>query len=977
MAKVVPLASAKAFLDALEKSGLLSAADVASLRSSRGDDSDPKLIARDLVRENKLTKWQAGQLLHGFHQLMVGKYKLMDQLGAGEMGRVYLGEHAQLARKVSLKILSRKFTANPGILKKVLEDGRKAAALDHRNLSHVFDVNSEDDRYYLVTEYVEGKDLRKLVEGSGATSPAQASDIVRQAAEGLAYAHAQGVVHGDLKPSNLIIDASGVVKISDLGLARLAETSPPVNGDESTEVATLAAQSFHAPELASKKEVSPQADIFSLGGVLFYLLSGKPPLGIVKSIQDVKDACPAANEELVALCARMLSDDPATRPQSAEQVIEGLEAAARTKPRSAAKEVKKAANGEKPQAKQKKPLVAKALEIPFPTAAAASPKTIPLPTESAANDFADISLDDANMVEQPQPVAEDAFAVEEAVPASEPAADDPFGGFTLETKRKKPKPPEKPAAAAAPAAASAPAAAASPEADAPTPKKPGKKPSMAIVIGVGIGSGVLILGIGVTILIWVLSQAGKPIVDKNAIAKAENKAKATTPTEEAGNPEANPEVNPEVNPTAEPPGTAATKGPEKTSPAPTTEGPKTTVPMPIPGANDPMNTGVKPPMPMPMPMPATPTPMPMPPKVEPVKPMPTPEPMVPVGNPFVGFAKVVTLPPLEEKNKPLPDATKPLLLGNIKLPPKALCLINLKGGDNAISTNAKQKFVLEAGNNGTSERDWDFKLATEGAGATVTVAKLSLQNDQLNFQWTDDATKNLNAAPYLCNCVLSMSAGMGSHVLALRQVVTGEPLKIDLEKPMTTKFKIDYPPNPKQIVIQLGPPEGSFPKFKFEKPELTAKNDNTMFMTGPGEDIMLLHFKLVSAMSGPLLKIDAQSNYQIHGMTKPDKYVKAKMNRLIPDAEAASAQALNQQHQLNANLAQIPEERRAQVEAEMKKLVEDTATRKTQAGMLVGLVKDLQGAGKLHFHIYYEADSDTKVELVSTGAAPPMAPAMP
>jgi hypothetical protein len=101
------------------------------------------------------------------------------------------------------------------------------------------------------------------------------------------------------------------------------------------------------------------------------------------------------------------------------------------------------------------------------------------------------------------------------------------------------------------------------------------------------------------------------------------------------------------------------------------------------------------------------------------------------------------------------------------------------------------------------------------------------------------------------------------------------------------------------------------------------------------------------------------------------------MNRLLPDAEAASAQAMNQQQQLNANLAQIPEERRAQAEAEIKKLVEDTATRKTQIGMLTGLVKEIQGVGKLHFHIYYEADSDTKVELVSTGAAPPMAPATP
>lgn len=968
MAKVVPLASAKAFLDALEKSSLLSADEVVSLRTSSGDDGDPRLIARDLVRDNKLTKWQAGQLLHGFYQLIVGKYKLMDQLGTGEMGRVYLGEHAQLARKVSLKILSRKYTANPEILKKVLEDGRQAAALDHRNLSHVFDVNSEDDRYYLVTEYVEGKDLGKLVEASGATSPAQASDIVRQAAEGLEYAHSKGVNHGDLKPSNLIVDASGIVKILDLGLARLTESSPAVNADESTEVATLAAQSYHAPEQASQRMVSPLVDIYSLGGILFYLLSGKSPLGGVKSAQEVKDACPAANDELAELCASMLAEDPADRPQSAQEVIAGLAAAVRAKPKPVAKEDKKSAKQKKPLVA--KPLVAKPLEIPFPTAAA--PKSIPLPKESSANDLGDISLDDANMVEQPPPAAEEAFSSDEEASNGESVTDDPFAGFTLETKRKKTKPAAKPAAepVAAPAAA-APAAVPQEEA-APAPIKAGKKPSMAIVIGVGIGGGVLILALGVTVLVWAMTR-GKP-VDKTAIAKVENKQKdATTPPEEA-NPEANPELNPEANPTVEPPSTVPTKGPEKTTPATTPEGPKTTVPMPMPGAGDPTKAG-NPPMPMPMTPVTTPAPMPMPPKPEPVKPAPMPEPMVPIGDPFVGFAKVVTLPPLEEKGKALPDATKPLLLGAVKLPPKALCLINLKGGENAIATSAKQKFVLEAGNNGTAERDWDFKLVTEGGGTPVTVATLALQNDQLNFQWTDDATKQLTAAPYLCNCALTMSAGMGSHVLALRQPITGEPLKIDLEKPMSAKFKIDYPPNPKQIVIQLGPPEGPFPKFKFEKQELTAKTDNTMFMTGPGDDVMLMHFKMVSNMSGPLLKIDALSNYQIHGMNKPEKYVKAKMNRLLSDAEAASRQALLQQQQVNANINQIAPDRRAQAEAEMKKLVEDTAMQKAQAEQLMRLIKDVQGEGKLHFHIYYEADTETKVDLVSTGAAPPMAAA--
>lgn len=955
MAKVVPLASAKAFLDALEKSGLLNAGDVTSLRTVSSDDSDPRLIARDLVRDSKLTKWQAGQLLHGFYQLVVGKYKLMDQLGSGEMGRVYLGEHAQLARKVSLKILSRKYTANPEVLKKVLEDGRHAAALDHRNLSHVFDVNSEDDRYYLVTEYVEGKDLAKLVEASGATSPAQASDIVRQAAEGLEYAHGKGVNHGDLKPSNLIVDASGVVKILDLGLARLTESSPPANVGESTEVATLAAQSFHAPEQASKKLVSPLVDIFSLGGILFYLLSGKPPMGGVKSARDVKDACPAANDELAELCARMLAEDPAKRPQSAQEVIVGLEEATRAKPKPAAKDDKKSAKQKKPLVA--KPLVAKPLEIPFPTAAVAAPKSIPLPAESSANNFADISLDDANMVEQPPPAAEETVGFEDESAANDTASDDPFAGFTLETKRKKPKPAAKPAPEPAAAAVAAAPVAPAPQAEAaPAPIKPGKKPSMAIVIGVGIGGGVLILALFGSVLFWAMTR-GKP-VDKTAIAKAENKQNETTTPPEEANPEANPEMNPEANPTVEPPGTVPTKGPEKTTPAPTPEGPKTTVPMPMP----------MPPVPMPMPMP-------MPPKPEPVKPAPMPEPMVPIGDPFVGFAKVVTLPPLEEKGKALPDATKPLLLGAIKLPPKALCLINLRGGENAIATSAKQTFVMEAANNGTAERDWDFKLVTEGGGTPVTVAKLSLQNDQLNFQWTDDATKQLTAAPYLCNCALMMSAGMGSHVLALRQPITGDPLTIDLEKAMSAKFKIDYPPNPKQIVIQLGPPEGPFPKFKFEKSELTAKNDNTMFMTGPGDDVMLLHFKMVSSMNGPLLKIDALSNYQVHGMTKPEKYIKAKMSRLAGDADMASKQALLQQQQVNANINQIPADRRAQAEAEMRKRVEDTATYKTQAEQLIQLVKEIQGAGKLHFHIYYEADTETKIDLVSTGAAPPVAAA--
>jgi serine/threonine protein kinase len=968
MAKVVPLASAKAFLDALEKSGLLSASDIDALRSARGDDSDPKLVARDLVRENKLTKWQAGQLLHGFHQLMVGKYKLMDQLGSGEMGRVYLGEHAQLARKVSLKILSRKYTANPEILKKVLEDGRRASGLDHCNLSHVFDVNSADERYYLVTEFVEGKNLRQLVEASGAVSPAQAIDIVRQAAAGLEHAHGQNVIHGDLKPSNLIVDASGIVKILDLGLARLTETSPAVGEGESTEVATLAAQSFHAPEQSGRHEVSPLVDIFALGGILFYLLSGKPPLGNVKSAQDVQGVCPAASAELAELCARMLAADPAARPQSARQVIEGLDAVARAKSQPAATEEKKSSSGEKSPGKQKLPLVARSLETPYSRQESVAVIAI------AEDEVDKINLDVSSPGQSSQSAAK-----------SEPAADDAFAGFSLQTKRKKQRASPEPAAVPANEGATAAPPAA--------PAKPRVKPSMAIVIVAGIGGGVLILALGVTALFWALSKGGNSAA-KIAVAKLENKQAAAAPLATEANPETNPEENPAEPPQVESPG-SATKSSEKTVPESTGEVSKTNVsPVPSPGAKGAATVSVetvKPPLPpgaVPMPLPpgtTVPAPQPEPVKPEPakpepvkpepVKPVPAPAPEIPAGNPFEGMAKLVTLPPLEAKGKPLADATMPFLLGSLKLPPKLLCLINLKGGDNAISTNAKQKFVLEAGNKGTSERDWDIKLVTEGTSAPVVVARLAIQDDQLNFQWTDEAKKQLPSAPYLCNCVLTMNAGSGHHQMALRQPQSGEPMKVDLDKTMSAKYTIEYPPNPKQIVIQLGPPEGKIPKFKFEKPELTAKKDTTVFMLGPADDVMLLHFRLDCAMPARLLTIGAKPGYQIHGMTQPKPWVKTVLTQIGPATEQANALAT--QKLANLPKSNLTADQKITAQNQFNKEVEDTAKQKSQAVMLTDLAKELQASGKLHFQILYEADTETRIVLLSTGGEPPITPTTP
>src|SRR5215208_4341320 len=189
MATLSPVASTETFLEALDKSGLLSAEKLAAARQTAAKTADPKLLARDLVRNGTLTKWQASQLLHGFHTLTVGKFKLLDQLGSGEIGRVYLAEHAQIGRRHTLKVLAKRHMSNPEVVKKFLADATHACGLDHRNISHVYDVNQDGDRCYMVMEYVEGEDLQRLVDRRGKLPVPEALELIRQAAEGLAHAH--------------------------------------------------------------------------------------------------------------------------------------------------------------------------------------------------------------------------------------------------------------------------------------------------------------------------------------------------------------------------------------------------------------------------------------------------------------------------------------------------------------------------------------------------------------------------------------------------------------------------------------------------------------------------------------------------------------------------------------------------------------------------------------------------------------------
>ncbi|HOA53337.1 MAG TPA: serine/threonine-protein kinase, partial [Thermogutta sp.] len=169
-----------------------------------------------LVRQKVLTAWQAEELVKGRQSFLLGKYRLLTELGRGGMAHVFLAEHVTMERRVAIKLISSNLP--PSARDRFLAEVRTIASLDHPNIVHAYNVDCDGAQYYLVMEYVEGKTLEHMVRESGPLPWRQATDIARQTALGLGYAHAQGVIHCDLKPANIIVNSEGVVKILDLGL---------------------------------------------------------------------------------------------------------------------------------------------------------------------------------------------------------------------------------------------------------------------------------------------------------------------------------------------------------------------------------------------------------------------------------------------------------------------------------------------------------------------------------------------------------------------------------------------------------------------------------------------------------------------------------------------------------------------------------------------------------------------------------------
>jgi serine/threonine-protein kinase len=327
------------FAQNLAESGLLDAAD---LLPDAGPSAAPDgaAAARKLVEAGKLTGYQADAVLgRRFGDLRIGNYEILDRLGAGGMGTVFKARHRRMKRVVALKVMSREVAATERFADRFQREVEAIARLSHPNIVMAFDADEGEAGPFLVMEFVNGRDLDTEVVKSGPLSAADAIDRILQAARGLEYAHARGIVHRDIKPSNLLRDADGVVKVADLGLARLTTPADGPGGKTSLTLAgtVLGTVEFMSPEQAiDSGEVDHRADVYSLGCTLYFLLTGRPPytgrsiMAIMlehrdASIPHLHDARPDIPPELDAVFRRMVAKAPADRYQTMTEVARALE----------------------------------------------------------------------------------------------------------------------------------------------------------------------------------------------------------------------------------------------------------------------------------------------------------------------------------------------------------------------------------------------------------------------------------------------------------------------------------------------------------------------------------------------------------------------------------------------------------------------------------------------------------------------------
>jgi serine/threonine protein kinase len=335
------LSSSEALMELIRKSGVVDQKKLEmyleKARRAGCMPDDLGKFASILVRDGLLTWFQAEQLLQGkWRRFSIGKYKVLERIGSGSMGSVYLCQHRSANRAVAVKVLPSCMNNNNASVERFYREARALAALSHSNTVRVFDIDQDDDLHFLVMEYVDGSNLQDVVGRSGPLEPIRAANYIGQAAQGLEHAHeTAGIVHRDIEPANLVVDRSGVLRIVDFGLAFFVGDELDLLAKKCDDM-VLGTIDYIAPEQArDSHSVDIRADIYALGATFYFCLTGRPPFvdgtdaekliwhqrRHAKPIWSLRADVP---EMMSAVVERMMAKDPDQRYPTPQSVAEAL-----------------------------------------------------------------------------------------------------------------------------------------------------------------------------------------------------------------------------------------------------------------------------------------------------------------------------------------------------------------------------------------------------------------------------------------------------------------------------------------------------------------------------------------------------------------------------------------------------------------------------------------------------------------------------
>ena len=267
------------------------------------------------------------------------RYQVIELLGSGGMGKVFRAKHKMLGREVVLKTLRRELTNDAKVVRRFIREAKAASKLNHPNVVTVIDADQVNGLHFLVMDFVEGTDLWQLVARNGPMPAADAAECIRQAAIGMQHIHELGLVHRDVKPSNLMLTPKGQVKVLDLGLVLAPEEPGEGGGQLTTRRTVLGTAEYSAPEqFGDSHAVDIRADIYGLGASYFHLLSGHPPYPdipsekfilimqahMTKPFPDLRRLRPDVPEGAIKVLDKMVAKAPEDRYATPAEVAEAL-----------------------------------------------------------------------------------------------------------------------------------------------------------------------------------------------------------------------------------------------------------------------------------------------------------------------------------------------------------------------------------------------------------------------------------------------------------------------------------------------------------------------------------------------------------------------------------------------------------------------------------------------------------------------------